>query len=355
MNFRNVLNIPRLFINGGMPVYLIFFVTALCDSKCRTCFNWKNLSKYDQSKELSLEEIDKIASNMNFLYQVTLGGGEPFLRTDIDEVAQIFHERNNAQIVTIPTNCMNPEIIAEKVDSILIKCPKLFLRLCLSLDGVGKLHDEIRGVPGNFKKFEETYKNLVHLRKRHGNFNIDVNTTVSHYNQDHLIETIDYVSEHFPEVNNHILSFTRGCVRDEKTKDVDPDKYEEAVRYVWLKTGGNEPRFLSRLFRSLQKVSREITMRTLVEKRRIVPCVAGNKIIVVDEQGSVFPCELLGKKMGNLRDVDYDLKIILDSDKGREIRAEINTKKCFCTWETINHFNPIFDIHSYPRIIKNLF
>jgi len=276
------------------------------------------------------------------------------LREDIADIAKIFYEKNDAQIVTIPTNCLNPEVIEEKVGKLLTNCPNLFLRLCLSLDGVGKLHDDIRGVTGNFQKFEETYKRLVKLRIKRRNFSIDVNTTVSYYNQDKLKDVIDYVSEKLPEVNNHVLSLARGDVREEKTKDVDLKKYEEAVYYAWGKTGGKEPRFFSRIFRALQKVARETTIRTLKEKRRIVPCVAGEKIIVIDEQGVVYPCELLNMPMGNLRNVEYDIKRILNSSEGRKIREKIKNEKCFCTWETINHFNPIYDIFSYPRIIRNM-
>jgi len=42
------------------PSYLIFFVTARCNSKCRMCFYWKEIEKAKNKKELSIKEIEKI-------------------------------------------------------------------------------------------------------------------------------------------------------------------------------------------------------------------------------------------------------------------------------------------------------
>src|SRR3990170_2938239 len=60
--------------NSGMPSYVIFHVTSLCNSRCITCFNWKNLNKKD---ELKLDEIGKVSEKMEHIGYLTLGGGEP--------------------------------------------------------------------------------------------------------------------------------------------------------------------------------------------------------------------------------------------------------------------------------------
>ena len=46
-----------------------------------------------------------------------------------------------------------------------------------------------------------------------------------------------------------------------------------------------------------------------------LPCVAGKKIIIIYETGDVHPCEILNKKLGNLKDYDYDLNKLLKKIK----------------------------------------
>ena len=99
----------RLFTNNkGMPNYVIFHVTSLCNSKCITCFNWKNLNKKD---ELTLSEIEKVSGHMQHIEYLTLGGGEPFLRKDLPDICRIFYTNNGVGAFSIPTNALSPDVI----------------------------------------------------------------------------------------------------------------------------------------------------------------------------------------------------------------------------------------------------
>jgi len=71
--------------------YLIFFVTAKCNSRCKMCFYWKNLSK--KQNELKLEEIEKIllqadAEIIRLIAGNTLLGHSRGTRRSITEKAQ---------------------------------------------------------------------------------------------------------------------------------------------------------------------------------------------------------------------------------------------------------------------------
>ena len=48
---------------------------------------------------------------------------------------------------------------------------------------------------------------------------------------------------------------------------------------------------------------------------------------MIDSFGNVFPCEMLDKKLGNLRDYDYDLKKILILDSTKEVLKYIKDRK----------------------------
>ena len=123
------------------------------------------MNKKKQKDELSLDEINRLSRSFNKLIYVSLGGGEPFLRKDISQIAYIFYKNNDARIFQIATNCLQPKQIAEQCELILRKCKRSILKITLSLDGIKKDHDSVRGVKGNFEKFIKTYNLLTKLRK----------------------------------------------------------------------------------------------------------------------------------------------------------------------------------------------
>ena len=69
--------------------------------------------------------------------------------------------------------------------------------------------------------------------------------------------------------------------------------------------------------------------------------------------GDILPCELLiDRKLGNVRDVNYDFKKIWYSQKADETRKFIRDTKCFCTYECFLTVNILFNPRMMPKILK---
>ncbi len=81
-----------------------------------------------------------------------------------------------------------------------------------------------------------------------------------------------------------------------------------------------------------------------------LPCFAGNLSLVIDSSLNVFPCEVLRRKMGNLRDCNYDLKKLLFSAAANETREYIRDRKCSCTHECNLQINSFFNFPSVVRL-----
>lgn len=346
--------------NKGLPNYLIFYVTALCNSKCKTCFNWK-FNKTVVKNELTLDEINKMSKKMKVLKYVTLGGGEPFLRNDLDKICEIFYKNNNTRIFSIPTNALSPKRIFTVTELILKKCPESIVRLSLSIDGINEQHDHIRGVKGNFKKVIETY-NLIKKFKKKYNFELMCNTTFSSYNQNNIKEIYNFIKKKF-EFDYYSVTLVRGDSREFLAKNVDYEKYKEFVNflekeYFKEKKEKNKNPIIN-LLELLPIFTRRGVVKTLKSEKRFYKCYAGKKFIVIDSFGNLFPCEMLNKKFGNLRDYDYDLKKILKGTgekkkENKEILKFINDKKCNCTWECAIQHSLILNIKRYPIYLKSL-
>ena len=106
---------------------------------------------------------------------------------------------------------------------------------------------------------------------------------------------------------------------------------------------------------SITNLRPKIIKQTIERQKQVLPCKAGEKSIVISSEGDVFPCEMLNRSFGNVRDYDYDVRKILFSDNARKIKSFIRNKKCFCTWECIIPLNIIFNIKSYPTLFKDFF
>ncbi len=125
------------------PFLLYLKPTARCDLRCEICNRWKQQA--DSSRELSLAEIEEILVKFRRAGSVvlTLWGGEPTLRRDLPDILAM------AKGMGLRTSmCSNCNALYRKAERIV---PHLDVLLC-SLDGLGEVHDEMRGVRGLFRR-----------------------------------------------------------------------------------------------------------------------------------------------------------------------------------------------------------
>ena len=181
------------------PITLTDSVTAACQSKCKTCQIGAMFCQ-DPSrakKDLRLDEIEKIFKNMRPVYFFNMSGGEPFLRPDLPEIVELACKYIKPRVVHTPTNGIMTERIAEHTEKI-IRIVRQYdknvpVTVKPSIDGVGKLHDEIRGVEGNFNQLLKTIVSLKRLEDCYDNFHLELGTVVSNFNIDYLDEIEDFV------------------------------------------------------------------------------------------------------------------------------------------------------------------
>ncbi|MFC1704845.1 radical SAM protein [Nanoarchaeota archaeon] len=209
---------------GVLPIHIILEVTSACNARCLTCFNWQK-TDFKTEKRMSLGQFEKIFKSLKNLLWLSLTGGEPFLRDDLPEIIKLSMKYNDPEFVTTPTNCLLPDKVEKTVSDILVFYKK-DLVITLSLDGIGDLHDKIRGVKGNFENFLETYKKLKQVQKKHKNLHIGVNTVVNSLNQEHFKEIYRYVKENL-DVESHTFEVMRGCSRSSDVKAPSIEFYKE--------------------------------------------------------------------------------------------------------------------------------
>jgi len=195
---------------------VIFFVTSVCNAKCRTCFYWEELNRRG---DLTWEEIGKLSRTMPRFTDLWLSGGEPMLRPELTDIVHLFCVGNGVRWVNLPTNGLLPARTAEWVERILMENAELRLDLNVALDGLGEMQDSIRAVPGNFAKTLQTLEALQPCRRKHSRLRVNINTVICAENFDHVLEIADFVKEHC-EVDGHYFNIIRCNALDPGLKKV---------------------------------------------------------------------------------------------------------------------------------------
>lgn len=357
MGIRNLVpHLPRLINKNGLPLHLTFFVTARCNAVCKHCFYHDSLNK--GQTDLTLEEVDKVASSMERALWIAFTGGEPFLRKDLPEFAKILHDRLNPVTLSINTNGIQTDEIVDAAERLAKNCPNTFVSILCSLDGLQETHDRIRGVPRNFVRTVETFRQLKKLRERLPNLGVGISTCFCAWNQDEMDEMYDYVVNDLAP-DNWDLSFVRGKPMEPAIGVADVAKYQRIKAklehaFATGKLNYYEKMPLARFVHAKERLSTKMVLQTIASGQFQVPCYAGALSAVISEEGDVYACEMLSNKIGNLREAGYDMAKLWEGTRAQSMRSFIRDTQCFCTHECNMSINLLFNPAVYPKIVKEM-
>jgi len=355
-NLRFIEIIPRLFCRRSTPLQLVYFITSKCNLKCEHCFYAERLNK--EVKELSLDEVEKASKGMGRLLWLSLTGGEPFLRKDIAQTAEMFYRNNSFGILTIVTNGTLHDFITESVSDICGKCRDSNIVLYVSIDGLEKMHDDLRGSSGAFKQALGTIKSLKELKKSFKNLYVGTVTTINRKNQSEMKELALFLKDEVSP-DSITINMLRGRPKMAKMGEIDIKNYFDFIRIQqegFRKKELGYPGMLGgRLLWQREALQKEIIATVLKENRFVLPCLAGRVSCVMTECGDIYPCEILEERIGNIREAGYDFKKIWVSKEAKEIRKRIKDTRCFCTYECAITTNILFNVKELFKILGRLF
>ncbi len=350
-------------IKSPLPDNFTFSVTNMCQSRCKTCNIWQLYEKKPKlkEKELKLWEIEKIFKSMGHIYFFNVSGGEPFLRNDLPEIVELACKYLTPRIISIPTNAIESDLIIRQTKKILEKIKKynVVLSIKLSFDGVENNHDKIRGIKGNFKNFIKTYNGLKEIQEDYPNFDIGIATVISKFN----LEKIKDISEYVKKLNPNIYINEIAEERSElftKGKSITPswEQYKKAIDF-FSKEAMKEmkkSKSLVKVTQAFRLVYYELVVKTMKEKKQVIPCYAGIASVHINTYGDVWPCCILGyeKSMGNLKDFNYNFKKIWHSKQANEVRKYIKQKNCYCPLASVSYTNILCSFSYMIKVIKNI-
>jgi len=178
----------------AFPVGAVYEATMRCNLHCEFCYVGDLLNlEGEWREELTLESLEKAFPSRSG-FQISLTGGEIFMRKDIMSVLDLF--RNKGYVCGYLTT--NGTIISEeRAEALADLAATGFLKhISVSIDGPGEMHDVARGLKGTFERTTAGLRRLqAAARRKHAPLRVSINTTVAHETLEALDQMVDVADE----------------------------------------------------------------------------------------------------------------------------------------------------------------
>lgn len=284
----------------------ILGVTYRCNAKCYMCNTWQYPT--DKKEEITLSDIEKIPGNLKFL---NITGGEPFLRDDIEEIVKI--ARRKAKRVVISSN----GFFSEKIIALAKKYPDIGVRI--SIEGLPKANDELRGIKDGFNNGLRTLIELKHMGMKDIGFGI----TVSDRNANDLVElyklarTMDL---EFATATVHNSYYFHKMDNEIQDKEMVSKKFSMLISEL-LKTWK-----LKCWYRAYFNYG---LINKVYDGNRFLPCEMGTDVFFLDPFGNIRPCNGTDEAMGNIKENSFeDIWTGSEANKVRDMVSRCD-KRCW--------------------------
>ncbi|MCD7780724.1 MAG: radical SAM protein [Candidatus Gastranaerophilales bacterium] len=347
-------NLYNAVISRKYPVSLIHFVTQRCNAKCPHCF----IDFENTYEELNLEQIEKIASTTGpCLRNIALTGGEPFIRDDFFEIANIWYKNSSAQSVSVTTNGSMPskiENFAKK--AVLNEIPVSFF---FSYDFIEDKHSQYRNLKNLHLNVKESYKIIKSFSPK---LNATFQITLNPDNYESAFETYQYMRDvlKISNINCTMIRGEKASKIEDKIKSNISQKYEKIEKQINRDfdtnklSGFSDKSLTAVLLNAKNKMLWKYVLKTFKENKYISPCRAGSLFGVIYSNGQLMPCEILNSKIGNLKDFDYNFLALWFSENAKQIRNYIKSSNCYCTFECSWIVNIFSSPQFYPELFYNI-
>lgn len=307
------------------PTDMCIIVTYRCPMRCQMCNIWQNPTI--KEKELTPKELE-VLPNVKF---INITGGEPFVREDLEEIVEVAF-RKSPRVVISTSGWYEDRII-----KLAKRFPNIGIRI--SIEGLSRKNDELRGREGGFDK---GLRILLRLREM-GVKDIGFGITVSNHNSEDMLSLYRLAKQlglEFATAAFHNSYYFHKGDNKITNKDEVCGNFEKLIE---LQLKEKHPKSWFRAYFNMGLIN------YIEGGRRMLPCEAGSANFFVEPYGDVYPCNGLEEKywkesMGNIRTTP-DFKQIWESEQAERVRAKV--RKCPKNCWMVGTASPV--MHKYIK------
>lgn len=261
----------------------VIAITYKCNSFCQMCNIWKIK---EHPGELVAQDFLNLPMNLK---DINISGGEPFLRKDLKEIIIVIKERCPSAKIIISSNGFATNIIISQMQEIIEIMPNI--GVAISIDGIGEVHNKIRGIAGGYEKALKTIYGL----KKIGVKNLKISFTIGEYNASELLVVYVLCQELKTELSLTVVHSSENYFGKEN-KINNTTKIIEALNWLIRKELANKK------FKNWARAYFAYGAREFIRTgKRILPDYSGELSVFINPQGEIYPCDVSKQVMGNLK------------------------------------------------------
>ena len=289
---------------------ITLIVTQRCNARCIMCNSYANPTK--PGDEISINTMRRIPPS-NFI-QIT--GGEPFVRTDIEEIVKTLLPRTKRLMIN--TNGYYTDRILE----LCRKYPQLVMRV--SIDGRKEVHNSIRRI----EIYDAAMKTLTEL-KRIGDKDLGMSITLQDTNYNELLPMYHKAREIGIDFGTSVVHNSFYFSKDDN-QITNEKKMEEAMhQLVQEQLSSNRKKDWARAFYN------DVSIKYINNQPLPIHCDAGFSSFIIDSESNILPCNMTKEPwvMGNLRDNTWNE--IMGSHEAKVVQDRCKSCPINC-WSVCN-------------------
>ncbi|MEW6076907.1 MAG: glycosyltransferase [Thermodesulfobacteriota bacterium] len=330
------------FIHPRRLFKIYVFVTNRCNRRCEFCF-YRNKLARQSDRDLSLpDDYKKISSNLPAIPYLTITGGEPFLRNDLDQIALLFYRKNRTRFIVIPTNGTLPSITEEILERLLIDAPRLNLTVQVSLNGLEKFFLDNTDCPDS-ELILDTWHRLGRLQKRFKRVRRHLSLVITSDNSAMIKDLARQIPLRLGPDHFFITPQRSGPNKVE----LPHISLQEFISVLQNDAPSEQVNLFNWIFKIVYERVRREFIKVYQLRKMSSPCLSGKKFIVIDPAGQIQFCELIDDKVGSILNNNWT-SLQKTSDYQKTIN-KIYLKECVCTWGCAIVSNTI---HRFPFWFK---
>lgn len=297
-------------------------ITYNCNSKCVMCNIWK----MDHSNEATVSEFAKFIDDPLFkkVESVGVNGGEPSLIKSLPEYINEILRLPSLKSLNIISHGFGTKPLLKSLEVIYKSCQEKGVKfhVAISLDGVGEIHNLVRGRKKVFEKTTKTIDEIISNQSKYCD-SYDIGCTVVNQNVNYLIELDTYAKS-----KNYNIKYRLGI----ENKRIESDKLKDQYSVVYNSLRQSAKEFFHYKFLEAKSLSNKFKYYAIFYwlnskvPKRLLGCAWKDEGVTLDSRGVLYYCAVASDKIGSLRD-DKGENVFF-ADKNIEYRKSIISNNC---------------------------
>ena len=324
--------------NRNIPLYVYWFITDNCNLKCQFCYG---VNPGNSAEDLSTEDILKIADELIKIgtRRITLLGGEPLLREDINLLLDKLYD-NNVSVLLLTNGTLLPQkqSVLDKIEEI-----------GFSIEGRKETHEKLCG--------KNSFSGLVEAIRIAKQNKTPVVLTYTMVKQN--IDDLEYVLD-FAKSNKVLLTINVAHRRIDDKKagndfKADNDKYRRALEIIMKhrRKGAAVLRAVNTLKQMYSWEDYQTDTADTAPGKGFPECSFGKLAACVSAQGNIYPCFVGSSPSEGINILDHGIHKAWDHCMRME-HCKFCHIPCFLEYNALFALKPYVVVNIIKKIILKI-